>query len=456
MKIDSEFLEKLIIKSIFELKNDKNFNLLIFRNFESKFFKDKLISKIFKTSKEYYEQYKDVPSEQIILNTINNNDIVDLYNEIKSIDFDCLKNYDFLLDQSNEYLKKRALTFAILESADIINEEKKGEIQEIQKIIIDAINKDLKINLGLDYFGTLKERIARKLSMQNRPIEEFKVPTYYPRLDEFINGGFPPYTLEVFLGITHIGKSSVMANLSRRQVIHGFNVGMITMEMSEDMYSERYDAGFANVDINKMYIDKEISKRLIKELSHVKNLENRGDLYIKEFSTGKASVADYRIYIRELELRGVKLNILYVDYINLMKPSYGNVKDMYLDIKHISEELRALGNEFNIPIVSATQINRGGCNVNLDDLHSGFVSESFGLPATTDFIAILGIDYDKLIYENELMYKIEKNRLGGRVGEIGKLYNDTKSLNLYDETELQLWLDSADVSGDTRQPSSRR
>lgn len=76
---------------------------------------------------------------------------------------------------------------------------------------------------------------------------------------------------------------------------------------------------------------------------------------------------------------------------------------------------------------------------------------SYGLPATADFMAIMGVDEDNIIYQNELGCKIVKNRIGGRVGEIFKLYYDARSLKMYDETEMDQWIQDRQISGDERE-----
>jgi len=63
---------------------------------------------------------------------------------------------------------------------------------------------------------------------------------------------------------------------------------------------------------------------------------------------------------------------------------------------------------------------------------------------------IYGSDEENMVYESEIFYKICKNRFGGRVGEISKFYCDTRSLKLYDSTELDLWHEEAGISGDER------
>jgi replicative DNA helicase len=154
--------------------------------------------------------------------------------------------------------------------------------------------------------------------------------------------------------------------------------------------------------------------------------------------------------LRELQYRGIQPNPIFVDYINLMKPENKTRSDLYQDVKFISEQLRAMSLKFNTPIISVSQLNRGGMSTTFDEVDFVDVAESVGLPATADSMFIFGQDEDALVYESELHYKIVKNRLGGRVGEQGKMYIDKRSLKMYDVSEFQVWLDDCKKSGDVR------
>jgi len=90
--------------------------------------------------------------------------------------------------------------------------------------------------------------------------------------------------------------------------------------------------------------------------------------------------------------------------------------------------------------------------LNLKELDFNYIGTAIAIAQDADFVGILGHDPDKLNYESELHYKIVKNRLGGRVGTIGKLYMDTRNLRLYDECEFDQWIEDAKVSGDDRNP----
>jgi len=419
---------------------------LISSMFDSRFFQDPIISQLFSLTQNYVNEYNEKPDRGLLINLVDSSDkdsTIEIFNEIDELDFDIPSQYKYIFDETNNYLKTRALSYAIMDSLPII--ESKGNLNEIRELVESALCKDLSINLGLDYFSTMAERLKRMMSSS-----EHRVKTYYKMLDDFINGGFPPFILGVFIGQIHGFKSNLLANLAARQVLNNINVVLLTLEMSEDAFAQRFDSILSGYDINKIYTHDEIKVKTYKELVALSKNNDLGKLFIKQFPTGNASVQDYRIYIRELKMRDWTPDILYVDYINLMKPSYNSKGDLYTDVKKISEELRALSFEFEIPVISVSQLNRIGAQVGFEEVSFDYIAESRGLPATADFLSILGIDYDALVYQHEVHYKISKNRLGGRIGETSKFYYDSRSLKMYDETEENLWFNDAKKSNDDR------
>ena len=85
----------------------------------------------------------------------------------------------------------------------------------------------------------------------------------------------------------------------------------------------------------------------------------------------------------------------------------GGAINSYTYVKAITEELRGLAVEYNVPLWSATQVNRTGFGSS--DVEITDTSESFGLPATCDLMIAL-ISTEQLEGMNQLMVKQLKNR----------------------------------------------
>lgn len=429
---------------------DKKYLVLLSSVFEPHYFDAFEAQTIFTILTDHFKQYKEIPDQSMILSQApenKKNEVNNYFNEISVTDINIITHYDWIMEQTDILLKDRAIKDAIRRSVDII--DKGDNVQVIRGLVEEALCKNLKIDLGLDYFGDLSSRLKRMFTEGAN-----RMRTYYPTLDEFINGGFPPKTLNVFISKIHGFKSNLMANIIARQVLHGHNICLASLEMSEDMFAQRFDGIYSKLDINRFYFNQKLQKQLIKALSETKKQIGRGNLYIKSFPTGKASVKDFRNWVRELNMRGCDIQAFYFDYLNLMKPENfkgdsGNTNTL---MKDISEETRAMGFEFNLPMVSVTQLNRTGMFMDLTELEFDKISEGISTMATADFSAIMGSNDDHMVYNNEVHYKIVKNRLGGRVGELDKFFYDAKSLKMYDSSELELWMDDVKTSNDSRAP----
>lgn len=253
------------------------------------------------------------------------------------------------------------------------------------------------------------------------------------------------YTNGVSSHNTGVGKSLFMCHCAAANLTRGNNVLYITLEMAEEKIAERIDANLLNVTVDELaMLPKDAYD---KKIERVRGKTN-GKLIIKEYPTATAGSANFRHLFNELKIKkGFTPDIVYIDYLNICNSSrmkQGGSVNSYTYIKAIAEELRGLAVEQNVPIISATQTTRSGftnTDLGLED-----TSESFGLPATADFMFAL-ISSEELQDLNQMMVKQLKNRYSdpatNRKFVIGV---DRPKMKLYDvEQKAQ-----ADIADDKR------
>lgn len=445
LSTDPQYLEQVMTKALLE---DKDYVVTITRVFEEDYFDSPELQSVFTFVKSHFHQHREIPDREIMLNSIpaDERDGVRAYlDEIGLMDINVPRHRDWLMEQTDAYLRDKAIKDAIRRSVDVI--ENGENTTDIRTMVENALCRTIDINLGLDYFGDMGNRLHKMFTDDTQ-----RVPTYFPVFDEFINGGFPPKTLSVFVAKVHGFKSNVMANMIARQVLNGHDVALASLEMSEDMFAQRFDGIYTQLDINRFYFNQRLQSQLVERLRNVKATEGRGQLYIKSFPTGKASVSDFRIWMRELKLRGIDIDIFFFDYLNLMaseEVSKGG-DNSYGLVKSIAEETRAMGFEFDVPMVSVSQLNRAGTFMSFEEVDFNSIAESMGVPATADFMMIMGANDEHMIYSNEVHWKIVKNRFGGRVGEMDKFFYDGRSMKMYCSSEMDLWMSDITFSGDDR------
>lgn len=216
------------------------------------------------------------------------------------------------------------------------------------------------------------------------------------------------YTNGISSHNTGVGKSLFMCHCASANLTAGLNVLYITMEMAEEKIAERIDANLLDISVEDLSsLPKDSYDKKMKRLKE----KTKGKLIIKEYPTACAGSGNFRHLLNELKIKKSFVpDIIYIDYLNIClstRLKSNSNANSYTFIKAIAEELRGLAVEYNVPIVSATQTTRSGYSNS--DLGLEDTSESFGLPATADFMFAL-ISTEELESLNQIMVKQLKNR----------------------------------------------
>jgi hypothetical protein len=194
--VNDDYLMTCMLKG---LLNEKNYALTVSTIFKKEYFDDAHMAEIFDTCRKHLKEFNTLPNKDIIINSVSNDvkdKVIKQFKESEATDFNISQNYDWLLEETNKFLKDRAIKNAIVKSVDLIDANQ--DVQQIRNLIEDALCKDIKIDLGLDYFENLSERLKRIFTASDN-----RIKTFYPTLDELFNGGFPSYTLNFFLAKIH-------------------------------------------------------------------------------------------------------------------------------------------------------------------------------------------------------------------------------------------------------------
>jgi len=275
------------------------------------------------------------------------------------------QHYDWLLAEFETFARHKALEAAILKSADFLE---KGEYGPVEDLIKKAVQIGLQKDLGTDYFKNPRERLDAIKSTNGQ------VSTGWASLDKKLFGGFNRGELNIFAGGSGAGKSLFLANLGVNWALMGMNVLYLTFELSENLVSMRIDSmvtGIGTRDVFKNIDDVEMKVKMIGKKS--------GAFQVKYMPSGKTA-NDLRSYIKEYEIKsGKKLDVILVDYLDLMMPMAVKVsaENLFVKDKYVSEELRNLAMELNTVFVTASQLNRGAVEeIEYDHSHiSGGISK---------------------------------------------------------------------------------
>ena len=362
---------------------------------------------IFEEIADFASKYDKIPTQEVLaINLQNRNDLTDdafqdSLSAVSSLSDEWV-DYEWLLDATEKFCKDRAIYLALMQSIKIADGgDKKVSRDAIPSILQEALAVSFDEHIGHDYI----EQASDRYDFYHR--KEEKVPFDLEKFNFITKGGLSNKTLNVALAGTGVGKSLFMCHAAAAALTQNYNVLYITCEMAEEKIAERIDANLLNVAVKDIV---ELPEVLFNSKVNEIARKTRGKLIIKEYPTASAHAGHFRALLSDLKLKkDFKPDIIFVDYLNICASSRykGAVVNSYTYVKAIAEELRGLAVEANLPIVSATQTTRSGYGNSDPDLTD--TSESFGLPATADFMFAL-ISTEELEQQGRLMVKQLKNR----------------------------------------------
>jgi replicative DNA helicase len=399
-----EKIEYLILRNL--LFNEEYLRLVL-PFIQEEYFQDNAQKNLFIAIRDFVLEYNKPPTKEILHVEIGNKQdltedeyksITHIINSFEKIDVE----FEWLMKTSEEWCKDRALYNAIMESVNRYESNGKQDRGSLPTLMQDALAVSFDTHIGHDYLEDYEQRygyLHRK---------EQKVPFDLEYFDKITKGGLSPKTLTVALAGTGVGKSLFMCHFASSVLLQGRNVLYITLEMAEEKIAERIDANLLNVPIQELQtLPKSAFETKIKKLA----AKTQGNLIIKEYPTASAHAGHFKSLLNDLALKkSFHPDIIFIDYLNICASSRykaGSNVNTYTFVKAIAEEIRGIGQEFNVPIVSATQTTRSGYSSSDPDLTD--TSESFGLPATADLMFAL-ISSEQLEEMGQIMVKQLKNR----------------------------------------------
>ena len=329
-------------------------------------------------------------------------------------------HYDWLLADFETFTRHKSLEKAILQSADLLE---KGEYGPVEQKIKNAVQIGLQKDLGTDYWLDPK---ARLLAIKDN---NGQVKTGWESLDRKLFGGFNRGELNIFAGGSDAGKSLFLANLGVNWAMAGMNVLYLTFELSENLVSMRIDSMVTDIPSRDIFKDVDDVEMKVKMIG-----KKAGAFQVKYMPSGKTP-NDIRSYLKEYEIKmNRKVDVLLVDYLDLMMPNGARVsaENLFIKDKFVSEELRNLAMELNCVFVTASQLNRASVEeIEFDHSH---ISGGLSKIQTAD--NVIGIFTSRAMRERG-KYQIQfmKTRSSSGVGHKVDLEFNVDTLRILDLAE---------------------
>jgi archaellum biogenesis ATPase FlaH len=369
---------------------------------------DREVRDVVKYIISYSNDYQTMPTIEMI--KAETGQVVELLDNIE-------QHSDWFIDEFETFCRHKAIERAIVNSADLLEEGKYGEVETTIK---DAVQIGLTRSLGTDYFDDPRKRL------ENLKDNNGQVTTGWKDLDDKLYGGINRGEVTIFAGGSGSGKSLFMQNMSLNWAQMGMNVVYVTLELSEELSAMRIDA---------MVTDRS-TRRIFKELDDVE-LQVRtvgkksGMLRIKYLPSG-STINDVRSYLKELQIvTGKIVDCICIDYLDLVMPITKKVNpgDLFIKDKYVTEEMRNFSMETQTVFVTASQLNRSAVEeIEFDHSHiAGGISKI----QTAD--NVIGIFTSNAMRERgQYQLQLLKTRSSSGVGSKINLVFDRDSLKISD------------------------
>lgn len=445
----NETIEKLLLKRALHEKHwlgilanvyDSLFGKAKFRDKKS-LFKNRDVSLVVKLALKYYQKYSQSPNNNIIqllakkyqeahpMENVDLTRVNEVLSELQNTNYNIAE--DILTQNFKEFIRKQAMIETLSENAEILTSEN-GDYQKVVDECLSNFDKVQKItfddtDLGMQYFS--EEAMKDHWDFLKNP--EAKIQTQWKSIDDVTNGGFlkDGRMLALIMAQAGLGKSVFLSNLAVNFMKQNLSVVVISLEMSENVYAQRFDAHISKKNINKLAENEETAVERIKAFYQQ---HPKANLFIKEYPPRSVRTRDIATYLENLKNAGHHFDVVIVDYLGLVLPNHSQ-DSMYKDGQMVSEELRGLSYVFKVPVISAVQCNSEGMNNETIDMQN--VAESKAIVHTVDFLSVLTRTPDQR--ENGIIHmRVLKNRFGGQVGKVCRFKMDDNTLEIADVTDL--------------------
>jgi len=361
LKLPSEMLEpQILAASTIHLSYFMKIKKFIDTNneFGKSYFTDNKYQEIFNLYCKYYDKFQEQPTKMTMLTLVNrseSDDEIKLYKEAILEKMFSIKeeeiNLQYIEEETEQFIKQDRVYEAMQSAQEDIADQNYGAIvSKMEEAVRVSFDKDLGISI---------ENIDEAFNRINSINEELAVSTGFKHLDSFLDGGLHPKEIYILAAIPGGGKTLIMGNIGINAYLEGKNVLRYTFETSVERLLMRDYSNLSNLTKSEMILNEEDTKSKIQDIADAVE----GRMIIKEYNSNEVRSDDLIAHINELRMYEKFVpDLVIIDYINIMKPNDIRIspENSFKYYKTVTEEIRNIGKTFNIPVLTATQINREG------------------------------------------------------------------------------------------------
>ena len=381
------------IKILSSLLTHKEFLVNIHDIISEEYFENPAQKWVIKEILRYYDKYHTTPSLEILkveLQKVDNDVLqISIKEQLKHAYVSSDEDLEYVQEEFTNFCRNQQLKKALMSSVDML---KAGDFDGIRFLVDNALKAGQDKNLGHEYVKDIEERYREN----SREV----IPTPWDRINNILQGGLGNGDFGLIFGNPGGGKSWSLVALGGHAVRLGYNVLHYTLELGEDYVGKRYDAYFTKISVDKIDSHRSRVEEIIPQLP--------GHLIIKEYPTGRASVATIESHIAKCTSMGKKPDMVIIDYVDLLSSRKTN-RERKDEIDDIYTSTKGLARQLNIPVWSVSQVNRAGAKDNI--IEGDKAAGSYDKIMITDFCMSLSRKKEDKV-NNTGRFHVMKNRYG--------------------------------------------
>ncbi len=332
-------------------------------------------------------------------------------------------------------VRDKALLRGLIHAANAAISRASDQSDPAEEILNDAEAAIFQLSekrIGRGFMGVqdiVKESFSSVDALLQRGQRITGLATHYTDLDE-MTSGFQRADLIIIAARPSMGKTAFAMNIAENASIEDQKVvGMFSLEMSREALLLRLLCSRARVDSHKMRTGSLWRDDMTKVVHAMEQLAH-APIFIDD--TPGIALSEMRAKARRLQQSQGKLDLLIVDYLQLMSGGGRRYENRTQEVSAISRGLKALAKELSVPVVALSQLSRapesrgGDHRPQLSDLReSGSIEQDADVVAFIFREEVYKQDDPDLQGKAELIIAKQRNGPTGRVN-LAFLKNSTR------------------------------
>lgn len=315
--------------------------------------------------------------------------------------------------------KEKALAFAEKQIFDISNETSLSSLENLEATFSEVLQKFEELALGNEKYKATK--------------------TGFKDLDAILNGGLHKSDLMIVAARPGVGKTALSLNIVQHiGVDQGKVCAVFSLEMPRIQLAQRIICGRAGVSQEEALKGRLENLHWEKLLLEERNLKE-SRIFVDDSSL--VTPTDILSKCRSLKLKQGRLDVVMVDYIQLMKSGGKTTESRQQEVADISRNLKIIAKELDVPVIALSQLSRGvtnriGQRPQLSDLRdSGAIEQDADIVM---FIHKPEAEGENAVFEPNVVELIIEKHRAGRLGSVKLRWDGaTTSFKDYDTVVVE-------------------